>query len=261
MERMESKIDACISLVGAQAVQAYCATELFRLDKKRAVEARVRELEPILRRELEPKIRAELEQTIRAERAAAIAQHMQSNEVSAMLCVLQQQTCVGASPVAPRGGARGGGGGLFSAGVGGVVMEGVPLLGTLQRARKKYRESMEGVCGPAAPSKAELLLPQRSNRHLRVTIIERGEPNYECLLALFVQMMSNVDEAITELKAELRRMAGGVVDSDHVVLNIRDYREVYSLQPRVIEEQLKKKKRVRKSAESCDDESDTVSSE
>lgn len=122
-----------------------------------------------------------------------------------------------------------------------AAMQGVPLLGTLQRARKKYRESMGDITLPATRRGTKLC--STSPMGLRVIMIERGEPDYERLLALFTQMMNDVDTAITELKSELKRMAGGVVDADHTVLNIRDYRDVYSLQPRVIMEQLHKNKK------------------
>lgn len=90
MARIESAVNTCLTMVGAQAVQAYCATDMFREDKKRAVEARMRELEPVMKRALEPKIRAELAEAMAAERSAAIAQGMHNEEVSAMLRVLQQ---------------------------------------------------------------------------------------------------------------------------------------------------------------------------
>lgn len=156
-------------------------------------------------------------------------------------------------------------------------MQGVPLLETLQRARKKYRDSMGESVSPPPPLRGggggggttkpclehekqfASPRPAGGSKALKVVLYERGEPEYERLLPLFVKMMTNVDTAITELKAELRRMAGGVVDADHPVLNIRDYREVYSLQPCVIAEQLLQKKRPH--VEDDDDENDTMSSE
>lgn len=91
MEHIEESVQKCVSMVGAQALQAYCSTDLFREDKKRAIDARIAELEPVLRRELEPRVRAQLEATIRAERAAEIQQNMQTHEVSAMMQALKEQ--------------------------------------------------------------------------------------------------------------------------------------------------------------------------
>lgn len=101
----------------------------------------------------------------------------------------------------------------------------LPLLESLQRARDKRLKHEDSGTG------------------LKVMIVERGKLDYQRLLPLFEKMMLDVDGAIGELRAELRRMAGGIVDSDHVVLNVRDYRDVYSLEPRVIMEQLRKRTR------------------
>jgi GrpB-like predicted nucleotidyltransferase (UPF0157 family) len=109
-------------------------------------------------------------------------------------------------------------------------MKGAPLLGVLQRAirRAEERRSLKEST-PTGESKKRV--------EYKVTVLEKGHPEYERFLALGNQLINNVETALDDIHQELQRLAGRVSRSEYDWDNAIDYVELYSLDP-----QLKKRK-------------------
>lgn len=119
--------------------------------------------------------------------------------------------------------------------------KGVPLLGTLQRALKRPRPTN---------------LVEDDFVSFKVTVIKKGEPDYERLLALGRQLILNVETALDEIHCELQRMSGRLVTSDYTLDQIKNYVEIYSLDPEIVKLRIKKQKEEEEEEEEEDNSSD-----
>lgn len=109
------------------------------------------------------------------------------------------------------------------------MSKGVPLVGSLQRALKRPRPLKECL-EPTSRTYKECL----DEPSFKVTIIKKGEPDYERLSALGRQLVNNVENALVEIHSELQRISGRVVSSDYSLDQIKNYVEIYSLDPEVL---------------------------
>lgn len=116
------------------------------------------------------------------------------------------------------------------------MSKGVPLLGTLQRALKRPIPRPNTYVPPKEEGGGGDLLG------FKVTVLKKGEPDYERLSVLGRQLIQNVETALDEIHHELQRMAGRVVNSDYSLDNIKNYAEFYTLDPEVLKLRLKRKR-------------------
>lgn len=90
------------------------------------------------------------------------------------------------------------------------------------------------------------------HQHYKITILEKGDPEYERFLEISGKMINNVEVALDDIRKELQRLAGRVVHTDYCWDNVIDYVDLYSL------DLDKKIKAIQKQEE--DNESDSSSS-
>lgn len=142
------------------------------------------------------------------------------------------------------------------------MSKGVPLLGTLQRALKRpiprpgtyvpqipFFEQKEGGMGEGEEGEKKI------GGGFKVTVLKKGEPDYERLSVLGRQLIQNVETALDEIHHELQRMAGRVVNSDYSLDNIKNYAEFYTLDPEVLKLRLKRKREDSEEEEEEEDDS------
>ena len=93
----------------------------------------------------------------------------------------------------------------------------------------------------------------------KVTVLKKGEPDYERLSVLGRQLIQNVETALDEIHHELQRMAGRVVNSDYSLDNIKNYAEFYTLDPEVLKLRMKRKREDSEEEEEEEEEEDDSS--
>jgi hypothetical protein len=67
------------------------------------------------------------------------------------------------------------------------------------------------------------------HQHYKITILEKGDPEYERFLEISGKMINNVEVALDDIRKELQRLAGRVVHTDYCWDNVIDYVDLYSL--------------------------------
>lgn len=112
-------------------------------------------------------------------------------------------------------------------------MKGAPLLGVLQRAVKRAEErrsQKESILAPPSPKGSG---DGKRKPEYKITVLEKGHPDYERFLALGNELINNVETALDDIHQELQRLAGRVSRSEYDWENAIDYVEFYSLDPKL----------------------------
>lgn len=112
-------------------------------------------------------------------------------------------------------------------------MKGAPLLGVLQRAIKRAEErrsQKESILAPPSPKGSG---EEKRKAEYKITVLEKGHPDYERFLALGNELINNVETALDDIHQELQRLAGRVSRSEYDWENAIDYVEFYSLDPKL----------------------------
>lgn len=99
-----------------------------------------------------------------------------------------------------------------------------------------YQPSVEEL--PA--KRRRVAYEKKANNKMTVRFISKNHPKWKEWRALAADMQRRIDAALQELKNELRRMDGRVVETDHPVLKggVDDYATAYTLDERLIRAKL-----------------------